>query len=114
MPARPTRVLIGLGAVVALALAGCSNGDGDGESESVRPSVQELADYFSLADVDPDAGILTEEQATCFGQTMYDSELSDEALRAVLDEESEYVRTAEEDELFRQTSLSAMMNCGMF
>lgn len=63
-------------AVLALLLAACGSDDGG------RPSASELSQQLQDAD-DEDA--LTEEEADCVAAAFVDSDLSDEALRAIRD-----------------------------
>lgn len=94
----------GRGASVVLAsillLAGCS---GDG-----RPSVDDLTsgitDQFEGTDTDP--GVIA-----CMAETFHDSDLSDEALRAIADQDEDYEPDADDQATIDDLATSAPAAC---
>jgi hypothetical protein len=79
---RPAQ-LIAASLVALTLLTGCGGGGGG------RPSVEDISS--TLQGADNELGMeLDEEQADCFAKVFHDSDLSDDALQALVDKDDDY------------------------
>lgn len=82
------RLLAATSAIAVLGLAACS---GESGSDSSRPDAAQVADTLSADEGFEELGI-TDDQLMCVSQAYVDSDLSDEALQALIGGDEEYVR----------------------
>lgn len=102
---RTQRILrpLAVTAVLALVATGCGGDDGG------RPSVDEISDTIQNGDVlgsDLDASV-----ADCIAEAFHDSDLSDDALQAIVDEDEDYDASDEDQEALSSVSTSAVTDC---
>lgn len=90
-------------AVIALVATGCGGDDGG------RPSVDEISDTIQNGDVlgsDIDSDV-----ADCIAEAFHDSDLSDDALQAIVDEDEDYEPSSEDQDALSTVSTSAVTDC---
>lgn len=102
-----TRMLLGLGAIGALALTACSGG-----GDSGRPSAEEIAAAYSGSSGELDMS-LSEEEANCFGTQIHDSDLSDELVRELVKQSSDFEPTEEEASQLIEVMMAAATECSV-
>ena len=99
-----------LGAVLAAAamvLSACGGGGGGG-----RPSVEELSTAFQEgSEVGGEEFSMTEDQADCAAKAFHDSELSDEALTALVEMEEDYDASEKDTKALESVSSEDMTKC---
>lgn len=79
--------------ITALSLTACGGGDGSSGGGGDRPSVADIEGQITQSSGDQ----VTGEQATCLAKTYYESDLSDEAVRLLV--EAEDVSTISPEDL---------------
>lgn len=85
-------------------LTGCG-GDGGG-----RPSVEELSTAFQ--DEDNVMGLgLDEKQSDCVAEAFHDSDVSDETLQAIVDNDEDYEGNADDEDALKSISTESMTEC---
>lgn len=93
-------------AVVVLTLSACGGGGG-------RPSVSEIED--ALTDSDNPAGeafsSLEDEQVTCVAEAFESSDLSDEALQALVEGDEDYEGSDEDEEALMNIATDEVTEC---
>ena len=93
-------------AVVVLTLSACGGGGG-------RPSVSEIED--AITDSDNPAGeafaSLEDDQVTCVAEALEESELSDEALQALVDGDEDYEGSDEDEEALMNIATDEVTEC---
>ena len=97
---RAPKLIVAAAAVLALA-TGCGGSDG-------RPSVDEIADSLTSNSDLLGGTEITDEQATCFAEAFHDSDLSDDALNALVDGDEDYEGSDEDNEALSGVTSSAM------
>lgn len=92
---------------LGLTLTSCSGSD---SGDAGRPSAQEVADVLS-SDEGFDELDISDEQLTCVSEAYVDSDLSDEALQALIDGDDEYVPSEEDETVLSELILGAAGEC---
>ncbi|MER7557349.1 hypothetical protein ABTZ46_10435 [Nocardioides sp. NPDC126508] len=67
--------------ITLFSLTACGGGDGSGGGGGDRPSVDDIKGQITQSSGDQ----VTDEQAVCLAKTYYDSDLSDEAVRLLVE-----------------------------
>jgi len=100
------RILPGLAAltVVASMLTGCG-GDGG------RPSVDEISDSIQDGDGVFGGGDVDDKTADCLAKAFHDSDLSDDALQAIVDQDEDYEPSDDDEKAAESLSGEAMGEC---
>lgn len=101
---RTQRILRPLAATAAVALltAGCGGDDG-------RPSVDELAESIQSGDMvgsDVDEAV-----ADCIAEAFHESDLSDDALQAIVDEDEDYDPSSEDEQALESLQTDELTDC---
>ena len=87
------------GTMVLLAIAACGAG---------RPDIDELATALQK----PDSIVpVTAEQADCVAQVLHDSDVSDETLTAIAENDAEYSASSDEQNALTQAITEAQTAC---
>ena len=89
-------------AALALFATGCGGDDG-------RPSVDEISQ--SLQDEDLLGSDMDAKLADCIAEAFHDSDLSDEALRAIAEGDEDYDASEEDEKAVESISTGAMRDC---
>ncbi|SEB98776.1 hypothetical protein SAMN04489844_1457 [Nocardioides exalbidus] len=104
MKNRPAQ-LIAASLMALTLLSGCGGGDGGG-----RPSVEELSGAMQEEGNVLNAG-LTAEQSDCFAQALIDSDVSDETLQAIVDNDEDYKGNDADEEAMQSMSTDGLAEC---
>ena len=103
---RTQRILPAMaGSALVLALVTGCGGDGGG-----RPSVEELSqsiqdsDLAGGEDVDPKV-------ADCVAEAFHESDLSDDALQAIVDQDEDYDASKEDEEAIETVTAGSLADC---
>ncbi|OUZ11343.1 hypothetical protein BHE97_05770 [Aeromicrobium sp. PE09-221] len=91
-------------AVLVGSLAACGGG-------ADRPSQQELADAITSEESPLGGAAVPDEMADCVAGVFVDSDLSDEALRAMADLDEDYEASEEDEETLGNLSQDVMTEC---
>ncbi|MGB0100710.1 MAG: hypothetical protein WBP61_10565 [Nocardioides sp.] len=97
-----TLPLLAATALIAALATGCG-GDGG------RPSVDEISD--SIQDNDVAGGEVDSATADCIAEAFHDSDLSDDALQAIVDDDDDYEPSDEDEAAITSLSTGAMTDC---
>lgn len=93
-------------AVVVLTLSACGGGGG-------RPSVSEIED--AITDSDNPAGeafsALEDDQITCVAEALEESDLSDEALQALVEGDEDYEGSDEDEQALQDIGTEDVREC---
>ncbi|RYB94089.1 hypothetical protein EUA93_06840 [Nocardioides oleivorans] len=100
---RPAQ-LIAASLMALTLLTGCG-GDGGG-----RPSVDELSTAFQDEDNVMNLG-LTETQADCVAEAFHDSDVSDETLQAIVDNDEDYEGGDDDEKALESISTDSIATC---
>ena len=96
---------VALAATVVL-LAGCGGGGGG------RPSVDELSAVLSEgSEIDGQEFSFPEEQADCIAKAFHDSDISDDALNAMVDKDEDYEPSDEDTKALTNLGTEEMAAC---
>ncbi|UUZ61390.1 hypothetical protein [Nocardioides sp. B-3] len=95
---------IALAATVVL-LAGCGGGDG-------RPSVDEISTVLSEGgEIGGEDFSIPEEQADCVAKAFHESDLSDDALNAMVDKDEDYEASDADEKALTDISTETVAAC---
>lgn len=97
-------------AVSAVALAGCAGGDGGGAGSAARPSAEKLADAIRGGSSGLGVG---DEAADCVAGVLFDSDMSDDALRRYTGENDAETLDDADDAAFAAFIDEAEDTCGI-
>lgn len=99
------RIVRPLAATAALALlaTGCG-GDGGG-----RPSVDELSESIQSGDMI--GSDIDENVADCIAEAFHESDLSDDALQAIVDQDEDYEASEEDEKALESVSTESLTDC---
>lgn len=97
------RRMIAVAAVLLVALSGCGGGG--------RPSQDEIAD--SIKDDSEFSDVLEggDEEIDCLAETLHESDLSDEALQAIVDGDEDYEPSKEDEAALTEVFTDGMTAC---
>lgn len=96
---------IALAATVVL-LAGCGGGGGG------RPSVDEISTVLSEGgDIGGENFAIPEEQADCVAKAFHESDLSDDALNAMVDKDEDYEPSDADEKALTEISTDTVAAC---
>jgi hypothetical protein len=97
---------IALAATVVL-LAGCGGGGGGG-----RPSVDEISTMLSEGgEIGGEEVSIPEEQADCVAKAFHESDLSDDALNAMVDKDEDYEASDADEKALTEISTDTVAEC---
>ena len=86
-----------------LTLGACGGGDGG------RPSVDDISE--SLQDSDIMGGEVDAKVADCVAEAFHDSDLSDEALQAIVDQDEDYEPSDDDEKAIESVQSDEMTEC---
>jgi hypothetical protein len=96
--------LVAAGMAALVLLTGCGGGGGG------RPSVDDISS--TLQDADNPLGVsIDKKQADCVAQAFHDSDISDEALQAMVDQDEDYKPSDEDTKALTSMSTDAATEC---
>lgn len=91
----------------SVVLAGCGGGGGDD-----RPSVDEISNVFTEGgEIGGDDVSIPEEQADCVAKAFHESELSDDALNAMVDKDEDYEASEADEKVLSDISTGILADC---
>ena len=86
-----------------LTLSACGGGDGG------RPSVDDISE--SLQDSDMMGGEVDADVADCVAEAFHDSDLSDDALQAIVDQDEDYEPSGDDEKALENLQTEEMTDC---
>lgn len=90
-------------AAVALLATGCGGGDGG------RPSVDELSESIQSGDMV--GSDVDDKVADCLAEAFHESDLSDDALQAIVDEDEDYDPSDEDEKALESLQTEKLTEC---
>lgn len=97
--------LVAASLVALTVLTGCGGGSGGG-----RPTVDEIS--TSLQEADNPLGVeLDEKTAGCIAEAFHKSDISDEGLQAIVDQDEDYEASKADEDAISSISTSGMTEC---
>lgn len=91
----------------SVVLAGCGGGGGDD-----RPSVDEISNVLTEGgEIGGDDVSIPEEQADCVAKAFHESELSDDALNAMVDKDEDYEASEADEKVLSDISTGILADC---
>ncbi|GAA1911683.1 hypothetical protein [Nocardioides hwasunensis] len=96
--------MIAAGLMALTLLTGC------GGSSGGRPSVDEIS--TSLQNADNPLGLtLEEKQADCIAEAFHESDISDDTLQAIVDQDKDYEPSDDDEQAVKDMSTEGMAEC---
>jgi len=95
-------------AFVLVLATGCGD---DGDGGGGRPSVDEISKGIQENMGDQLGGAMTEDIADCVAEAFRDSDLSDDALQAIVDGDEDYDASDEDTEALSSVSTESITEC---